>query len=284
MSSSCVRGDNNERMKQGKTRRRKKENGKRGHLPRILYPALDFSFFFLRFLFVSPAPFSIDRDPFFYRTWIITIITRQRHVDKFCTILRDSVLRYDYTIHIRILHIHTYIYYIYDIQWFFYIWKRRENKMHLPDTPRYMVIIQGLKNETRASSSVSRFVRVMTNSTRLYVNWPISLIADKWMKKKRKNGDIWRNKRLKCQKKGWEAGARVRKHKCSSLYRHQGWLVKDKPSMFRWYSIKDSPLLLFFPFFFSFFFHCSIDTMIILYLYKFMRSACSFDSLALNVL
>lgn len=165
--------------------------------------------FFLRFLFVSPAPFSIDRDPFFYRTWIITIITRQRHVDKFCTILRDSVLRYDYTIYIRILHIHTYIYYIYDIQWFFYIWKRRENKMHLPDTPRYMVIIQGLKNETRASSSVSRFVRVMTNSTRLYVNWPISLIADKWVKKKRKNGDIWRNKGLKCQKKGWEAGART---------------------------------------------------------------------------
>lgn len=208
MSSSCVRGDNNERMEQGKTWRRK-ENEKRGHLPRILYPALDFSFFFSSFPFRFFHSFLHRSRSFFYRTWIITIITCQRHVDKFCTILRDSVLRYDYTIHIRILHIHTYIYYIYDIQWFFYIWKRRENKMHLPDTPRYMVIIQGLKNETRASSSVSRFVRVLTNSTRLYVNWLISLIADKWMKKKRKNGDIWRNKRLICQKKGWEAGART---------------------------------------------------------------------------
>lgn len=192
----------------GKHEEKKKENEKRGHLPRILYTASDFSFF-------SSFPICFFRSflhrsrSFFYRTWIITIITRQRHVDKFCTILRDSVLRYDYTIHIRILHIHTYIYYIYDIQWFFYIWKRRENKMHLPDTLRYMVIIQGLKNEIRASSSVSRFVRVLTNSTRLYVNWLISLIADKWMKRKRKKGDIWRNKRLKWQKKGWEAGARA---------------------------------------------------------------------------
>lgn len=174
-----------------------------------LVPCLGFFFFFSSFPFRFFHSFLHRSRSFFYRTWIITIITRQRHVDKFCTILRDSVLRYDYTIHIRILHIHTYIYYIYDIQWFFYIWKRRENKMHLPDTPRYMVIIQGLKNETRASSSVSRFVRVLTNSTRLYVNWLISLIADKWMKKKRRNGDIWRNKRLKCQKKGWEAGART---------------------------------------------------------------------------
>lgn len=166
-------------------------------LPRIF-------FFFVFFSFLPLLSPSIAI--FFYRTWIITIITRQRHVDEFCTILRDSVLRYDYTIHICILHIHTYIYYIYDIQWFFYIWKRRENKMHLLDTPRYMVIIQGLKNETRASSSVSRFVRVLTNSTRLYVNWLISLIADKWMKKKRKKEDIWRNKRLKWRKKGWEAG------------------------------------------------------------------------------
>lgn len=214
MSSSCVWRDNNERMEQGKTRRRKKENEKRKtwSSSENLVPCLGFFFFFffLRFLFISSAPFSIDRDLFFYRTWIITIITRQRHVDEFCMILRDSVLRYDYTIHIRILHIHTYIYYIYDIQWFFYIWKRRENKMHLPDTPRYMVIIQGLKNETRASSSVSRFVRLLTNSTRLYVNWLISLIADKWMKKKRKKGYIWRNKRLKWQKEGWEAaGART---------------------------------------------------------------------------
>lgn len=206
MSSSCVRGDNNERKGKDGEEKRKTKNvvifRESCSLPRI-------------FLFFSSFPFRFFRSflrrsrSFFYRTWIITIITRQRHVDEFCTILRDSVLRYDYTIHIRILHIHTYIYYIYDIQWFFYIWKRRENKMHLPDTPRYMVIIQGLKNETRASSSVSRFVGVLTNSTRLYVNWLISLIVDKWMKKKRKKGDIWRNKRLKWQKKGWEAGART---------------------------------------------------------------------------
>ena len=170
-----------------------------------LVPCLGFFFFFfLRFLFVSPAPFTIDRDHFFYRTWIITIITCQRHVDEFCTILRDSVLRYDYTIHIRILHIHTYIYYIYDIQWFFYIWKRRENKMHLPDTPRYMVIIQGLKNET---PPLCRGLSECWQTRRDY--WLISLIADKWIKKKRKKGDIWRNERLKWQKKGWEAGTRT---------------------------------------------------------------------------